>query len=435
MANNIKENSTIAKAIETIREYIKNTTWDDKVFIIGPVIRKTLVGDTYDDDIEIYVNVMGNSGIFANFLANANKSPTPVVHNAQFSRVVLENIDGENSKLGFKIMNNPRECYITVDSMEYNVSSDTLRDFNNGVSDIESQTIRACRIGDIAKKPSFILNAISLSCETGWGISKDTWFPMIHNAKKLETVDKHALKDDIDAIMFSEIPSIGIKRLIRCNDALKYIFPHLFELSINAKSLFEESLVALDLSENKIEDKFAALFMNVSYHNGYDKNAIKSTKILQSANIADKTLDEFGYPESIRNKVKKLIESQVFFLSYTNGVLPSNKNLRKLQYKSGEDLDDILDVAHTINISKKYGKRAAQIPNIRRKIKELDIKDGAHFTAKTLPINGADIMEMFNLKPSPLIGELISKLKKTYEKNPHLTEIECYDIVKNELAF
>ena len=98
---------------------------------------------------------------------------------------------------------------------------------------------------------------------------------MIHNAKKLETVDKHALKDDIDVIMFSEIPSIGIKRLIRCNDALKYIFPHLFELSINAKSLFEESLVALDLSENKIEDKFAALFMNVSYHNGYDKNAIK----------------------------------------------------------------------------------------------------------------------------------------------------------------
>ena len=71
---------------------------------------------------------------------------------------------------------------------------------------------------------------------------------------------------------------------------------------------------------------------------------------------------------------------------------------------------------------------------IRLKIAELSEKE--KMTDKiVLPINGNDIMEHFNMKKGPKIGEYLDLVKEKYLDNPSISKEECFEIIKGKLVY
>ena len=69
-----------------------------------------------------------------------------------------------------------------------------------------------------------------------------------------------------------------------------------------------------------------------------------------------------------------------------------------------------------------------QIPIIRKKLKELVIKDD--YAPINPPINGNDIQRVLRIEKGPIVGEILSKIKDMYLDNPHMTKDEAEELVK-----
>ena len=115
---------------------------------------------------------------------------------------------------------------------------------------------------------------------------------------------------------------------------------------------------------------------------------------------------------------------------------PSNKAIRKFVTEIGSDqLDIVLDVINADNNSHdELFNYPDQTDLIRLKIAELSEKE--KMTDKiVLPINGNDIMEHFNMKKGPKIGEYLDLVKEKYLDNPSISKEECFEIIKGKLVY
>ena len=90
-----------------------------------------------------------------------------------------------------------------------------------------------------------------------------------------------------------------------------------------------------------------------------------------------------------------------------------------------------LDLIHANNISQTYGKKAKLVPGIRAKIAELDKKNESGKKI-VIPVNGKDIMAHLGIKPSPILGKLMDKLKRSVIETPNITKEEALEIAKQE---
>ena len=98
-----------------------------------------------------------------------------------------------------------------------------------------------------------------------------------------------------------------------------------------------------------------------------------------------------------------------------------------------EALDIALDLIHANNISQMYGKKIKLVSGIREKIKELDKKNESGKKI-VIPINGKDIMKEFNLRPSPVLGKIMDRLKQKVIENPSLSKEDAFKFVQEYLA-
>jgi hypothetical protein len=80
-----------------------------------------------------------------------------------------------------------------------------------------------------------------------------------------------------------------------------------------------------------------------------------------------------------------------------------------------------------------YGKKIKLVPGIREKIKELDKKNESGKKI-VIPIDGNDIMKEFKLKPSPILGTIMTKLKQKVIEDPSITKEGALKFVEEYLS-
>ena len=103
--------------------------------------------------------------------------------------------------------------------------------------------------------------------------------------------------------------------------------------------------------------------------------------------------------------------------------------------KEAKEYSDLcLDVIEADNISHSKAFCAPnQVKLIRDKIKSLSEAENCS-NKLTLPIDGKDIMEKFNLKQSPKIGRLLDIIKELYMDDPRITKEQCFSVIAKELG-
>ena len=454
------------RLIEKLRELVKGSVFEGKLYIVGGFVRDAILGNPIKD-VDLVVEAPDGGIGFATwatyntncFVATKNPCLFPNYGTAKFqftndpevADIELECVQTRKEKYN-KESRNPATAYgtiqedamrrdLTINALYYNISTDEICDFTNrGLHDIENHIIRTTGDADVIFEddPLRILRVVRFSTRLGWPIEKNTWIGMITNSKRVSILTQERVTDEINKMLLCDNPGEAILKLDRCN-VLHRIIPsmaeskHVYQDLRPKRTLFDHTLEVLDKTPKRLETRLAALFHDIGKITTYNKNFMFHQSI--GADNAEEIMKLMKYSNATIAKVKLAIENHEAFSSYMGNNVPRPTVIRKFISKfDGDDdaLEITLDLIHANNISQMYGKKIKQVPGIREKIKELDAKNESCKKIK-LPIDGNAIMSEFNLKPTKLLGTLILQVKNAVIENPKLTKEEAFRVVENYL--
>lgn len=454
----------IKKLLKFIQDSIKGTHFEGKVYVVGGLIRDSLLGlPLKTADVDICVEMKNGGILFATYMAMKHRcyieGTNPVIFDnygtakfelykeEDFKNIEIECVQTRKEQY-HKESRNPDVAYgtieedakrrdLTINALYYNITTEKLHDYNNSLDDLRNGVIRTPSDPDIVfgDDPLRQLRVIRFSTRFGWDIEKNTWLGIIKNAPRISVVSQERITDEISKILLCEKPSVGIRKLYYCG-LLHRVMPDIYDMTYAYESknpmvtTFDHTMEVLDYVQPYLENRLAALFHDVGRIVTEKRKDINQDKF--SAEVAESDLRSMKFPNYIIKGVEKAIIYHRYFNVYVDGVLPPDKKIRKFLNLVGDDISPTVDLMNANNIHRTYDKKKRQVLDILNRIEELEDIDKA--TNVKLPINGADIMKEFKLKPSPLIGMLLEAVKEEYFENPNITKDEAFEIVEKKLV-
>ena len=448
----IFKDERIKRLVKLIQDIIKNTHFEGHVFLVGGVIRNSLLNLPIKD-IDIVVDIRNGGTLFANYLAvrcrcyeggknpvifpNYGTSKLQLYTDDELKDIPIECNESRRAKEVFgTIEEDARRRDLTINSLMYNVSKDGLFDFNgSAIDDFKNQLLRTPNAERTLKEdPIKILRIIRFSTQLGWGIEKDTWVSMVENAHLIKTVAQERISEEISKTLMCNKPSIGIRKMYYCG-ILHRVMPDIYDTTYAYESrnplvsTFDHTMNVVDTVQPYIENRLAALFHDVGRVITDRRRDVNPDKF--SSEIAADDLKAMKFPKSIIEGVETAIKLHRMFDMYADGIVPPDKKIRKFINLCGEDIGTTIDLMYANNIHRTFGKKKQQTIDILDRIEEMEeIEKAANVK---LPINGSDIQKEFNLRPSPNIGILLNEVKEAYFENPNMTKDEAFEIIDKKL--
>lgn len=459
----IFKDEKIKKLLKLIKEQIKDTCFENHVYVVGGLIRDSLLNMPLDNtDVDIVVNFPSGGIGFATFLCVKNDcfkgEANPVIfptygtaklqlfNNEEFKDIKIECVEtrkeqyhqeSRNPSVVFgSIEEDAKRRDLTINALYYNISEEKLYDFNNSIYDLTNCIIRTPSDADVvfSDDPLRQLRVIRFSTKLGWGIEKNTWLGIIKNAYRIDVVSQERISEEISKILLCDKPSEGIRKMYHCG-ILNRVLKDVYDMNLAHESknpmvtTFDHTMKVLDMVQPYLEDRLAALFHDVGRIITETRKDINPDKF--SAEIAASDLKDMKFPNHIIKSVETAIANHRFFDRFSNGTIPSDKWIRRFINKVGDDIGVTLDLMNANNIYRTYGKKKGQVLEILNRMEELE--DAEKIANVKLPIDGNEIMKQYNLKPSPLIGMLLDEIKDKYFENPNMTKEDAFQIVENRL--
>lgn len=464
------QNSKVGKLIERLKELIKDSVYENHVYLVGGCVRDFFLSDNYDPhDVDIVVDAPDGGITFATWVTyhtgNYINSKNPVVfpnygtakfqlfNDTELSDIEIECVQTRKEKYN-KESRNPATAYgtieedamrrdLTINALYYNISTDEICDITKmGLDDMKNQILRCTGEPDVvfSDDPLRILRVIRFSARLGWGIERKTWLGMITNRNEIKKLTQERVTDEINKMLLCDNPSEAIQKMDRCN-CLHIVLPsismskHVYQDLRPIRTLYQHTLETLDKTPKVLETRLAALFHDIGKLRTYDKNFMFHSQV--GADMAEEIMKAMKYSNATIETVKKAIEVHESFSTYMGGSIPRPAVIRKFVVKfdgNDKDLEIALDLMHANNITQMYGKKVKFVPGLKQKIAELD-KKSKQESGKQLkiPISGNDIMQEFNLKPGKAIGILMNRVKNKVIENPDITKEELFKCVEEYL--
>lgn len=459
MKFNLSEDKRSHKLVSTIRGMLESDYLYKTLVIGGRSCRDLLIGNELTE-LHLYCNEYGRSKNVANILANG-KTVVSVGKPSLLSYVCY--VDGFPD---IKVVCSPtkstfysnatckyEECFgsnmvdalrhgITIDSAYITLDKMSVIDpCGLSVKDVSEKTICLNDVSSesIIKNPSVMMKAISASCNTGFGIESGTWFAIIENSRNIALEEASNIKRYLNDILLCDKPSVGIEKMRYCG-LLDFVLPEIASL-IGVKSdkvfdgdVYTHTLLALDASPKDLVVRYAVLFHDCAKlpHLATTVNGSVAyfSHDIVSAKKAGSALRYLGFDTEFIDNVNVCILNSHYFKGFENS-MPTKRAVKNFVKTVGEgNVENILltikanQEAHTEPC--KYDKIYYNVESILAKIATEDEQEEL---MKTMPVNGDDIMNEFNLKKGPEVGRLLGIAKRLYEQDDTLTKEEILEMV------
>lgn len=319
----------------------------------------------------------------------------------------------------------------TINAIAISLNADSfgeIVDLHDGLDDIRRRLIRTPLDPDItfSDDPLRMMRAVRFASQLQFDIEPRTFDAICRNASRIEIITVERIKDELSKIMRSPRPSVGLDLLHR-SGLLALIFPELEALAgvsvvhgRGHKDNFYHTLQVLDtvaaVSDNEWL-RWAALLHDIGKPatRRFDEHAgwTFHNHNFIGAKMVPRIFSHFhlGMGQEMRY-VQKLVELHMRPIALVEDEVTDSAVRRLINYAEG-DLDDLMILARADITSKNEEKKQRFLDNfdlVERKyayIRSLDAE-----RARRNPVDGNEIMHIFGLSPSPVVGTLVSSLKQ-----------------------
>ena len=304
-----------------------------------------------------------------------------------------------------------------------------LIDQHQGYQDLLEGKIRT--VGDAKKRFSEdalrMLRAIRFSVQLGMEIEEGTLKAIKNLAQSIRFVSFERIGAEILKILSSNDPARGIELL----DETKLIEEIIPELKLG-KNMQQRGHHTTDVWVHSLDClrhcpspdpivRLSALLHDVgkpnSYHEDNQKITFYSHDIIGSR-IASKIAKRLRLSNKDVQRVFTLVRYHMFYYQPEH----TDASIRRFIKRVGlENIDDILDLREGDRLGSGARKTSWRLEEMKERVIEqlnqpMDLTD--------LAIDGHDLMTEFNLKPGPILGEVLNSLLELVLNKPELNERE-----------
>ena len=296
-----------------------------------------------------------------------------------------------------------------------------------GIRDLNEGILRTPLDPDItfSDDPLRMMRAVRFASQLGFRIADDTFEAISRNAKRIEIVSAERVMVELNKIMLSPLPSIGLK-LMQKSGLMQLILPEISALAgvetvdgRGHKDIFYHTMQVLDNVTEQSDNlwlRWAALLHDVG------KPGVKRYDAKQGwtfhgheargAHMVKKIFKRLRLPlgEEMRY-VEKLVMLHMRPISLAEDVV-TDSAVRRLLFEASDDIDDLMLLCNadiTTRNEEKQRRHRANFELVKRKLVELEERDRIRNFQP--PVSGQDIMDTFGIGPCREIGTIKDAIK------------------------
>lgn len=306
---------------------------------------------------------------------------------------------------------------LTINAMAFDPLTGELVDLFGGQEDLEKGVIKAVgraeeRFHEDALR---LMRAVRFASRYGFILDEDTKKAIKRNAERLRYVSAERIRDEIEGILMTDKPSIGIELLHELG-LLKIAIPEVDILASvpqqspwHHKDVFGHTMDVVDASPPKLDIRWATLLHDTGKEKARVRDEAGRDRFighdLISGEIADKVLRRLKLKNHDIDKIVKLIK--------LHQAEPKKRNKLKnfIRYLGVENLEDWKAMRLADITSHKPEKVEAGMAIHGERIKELDdiLAKKEPYMISQLDINGNELQEV-GITKGPLIGKVLKGL-------------------------
>jgi poly(A) polymerase len=414
-------------------------------FVIGGYVRDLLLKRASKD---IDIVCVGSGIALAEAVAREMGNDVPVTTFKNFGTAMLHFDDMEIEFVGARkesynrdsrkpvvedgsLENDQNRRDFTINALAVSLNDSdygTLIDPFAGVSDLKKKIIQTPLDPNVtfSDDPLRMMRAIRFAAQLNFDIAPETFEAITKNVDRLNIISMERVTEELNKIILSDKPSYGFKLLYQCG-ILQKIFPELTDLqgvetieNKSHKDNFYHTLQVLDNVAKESADlwlRWAALLHDIAkpatkrfdkkagwtFHGHEEKGSRMVPGIFRRMKLP---LNE--KMKTVCNLVK--LHLRPIALVKEN---ITDSAIRRLIVDAGEDYEHLMILCRADVTSKNDVKVKRYLENfekVKKKVIEVEEKD--HLRNFQPVISGEEIMQLFDLKPCKLIGEIKSDLRE-----------------------
>lgn len=444
-----------------------------EVFLVGGAVRDIILAGEYskanlaDSDFDFTTNAKpdeiisifkerGKSKVFTIPTGLNHGTVTVVIEkNDNFSRyeVTTYRIDGtyedgrhpSNIKFSNSLEEDLSRRDFTINALAYDAIEKRLYDPFNGIKDMKKGLIKTVgdpleRFREDGLRP---LRACRFAAQLEFKIENNTVEAIPLTLDIAAKVSLERVNDEIIKLIKTKKPSTGLEYM-RQSGLLNLFIPELLEgynidqNEFHKHDVYYHNLYTCDaVTSDKPLIRLAGLLhdigkpraKNFALTNG-NGNVFYNHEII-GERITQRVLKRLKFSNSDLNYVIKLVKMHMFYYTkeWSDGAV--RRFLRKIDGNKSF-LEDLFELrrADRIGSGLKLGD-ADILQKFRQRINAIIDADNA-LKVTDLDVNGHDIMERFNLKPSRIIGDMLEFMLQKVLDNPGLNKKEELFLIGTE---
>lgn len=428
--------------IEKIKPYIKN--YDS--YLVGGYLRDLLSGEI-SPDRDIAIKCDNLAELTKKIADELNGSFVELDKSNEIYRVVF----GDDYIDFAKLLNNNLDDDIkrrdfTMNAIMYNINNEKFIDITDGKKDFEEKLIRTYKISNLSDDPLRMIRAIRFQAKLGFRIDDEIInFIKENNSLILnvapERVHQELMKTFEGKFLIQALFSMDETGLL---DVIFPFFADIKKIPSNSHhhlDLFHHLIeTTKNIRINKPELKLAAFIHDLAKPDCWTiEPETGRHRFIGHDELGAKKVVPYLKKLKFSNKQIEYISKMIQFHIYPSALMKdenvTERAIIRFIRKIGNDTLDLLELARADRLSAKGPAVTDDMVQVNllnlEKLKEKYFEISPKLKEMPKLIDGNEIMEILNLKPSPKLKEIIDEIKELQLEGKINNKEDAVNFLKN----